>query len=139
MRQRTKHQRRKSQKKNKQEFTSRTRVYDLLKREFHDELKKLIEDIRPFIRDGDSIDWKHLRYIDFDERKIPKTEFVLIIVHFILAIGKGDGLKCKMSVFVRYIASNEHSNLGLKYSSLNTLIYRMFAYLESYEKMHKIL
>lgn len=124
---------RRTAKKSKSEFTVKTRVYDLVKREFHDNLRNLIEDIRPFIRDGDTIDWKHFKYFGYDEEIISKTEFMINIARFLLAIGKGEGLKCKMSVFVRYLASNEHSNFGLKYRSLNTLIYRMFTYLEGNE------
>ena len=121
-------------KQSKQEFTAKTRVYDLLKKEFHGELRVLIDNIRPYIRDGDSIDWKHLRYFDYDVETISKREFVFKIAEFLHAIGKGDGLKCKMSVFIRYLASNEHSNFGLKYRSLNTQIYRMLEYLEGKEK-----
>lgn len=121
-------------KQSKKEFTAKTRVYDLVKRECHDELKKLSQDIRPFVRNVENIDWKHLMYFEFDEDLISKTEFVLIIVRFLLRIEKGNGLKCKMSVFIRYLASNEHSNLNIKYRSLNTLIYRMFEYLGSQEK-----
>ena len=76
--------------------------------------------------------WKHLNY--FECKLISKAEFVLIIARFLLRIGKGNGLKCKMSVFIRYLASNEHSDFNLKYRSLNTLIYRMLEYLESQEK-----
>jgi hypothetical protein len=129
----TKKQRR-TAKKSKQEFTAKTRVYDLLRREYHDQLKKLSQDIRPYIRNPDDIDWKHLKYFDFNDKFISKADFVLIVARFILAIGKADGLKCKMSVFIRYLASNEHSNFNLKYRSLNTLIYRMFEYLEGQEK-----
>ncbi len=123
-------QKRRTAKQSKAEFTSKTRVYDLLKKEFHDELKHLIGDIKPYVKNADAIDWKHLKYFEFDEKKISKTEFILIIARFLLAIGKGNGMKRKMSVFIRYLASNEHSNFGLKYRSLNTLIYRMFSYLE---------
>lgn len=130
---RTKKQRR-TAKQSKQEFTKKTRVYDLVKAEFHNELKQLTEKIRPYVRDGDSIDWKHLRYFVFDNDKIRKPEFVLIIARFLLVIGKGDGLKCRMSVFIRYLASNEHSNFGLQYRPLNTLIYRLFAYLNGGKK-----
>ena len=138
MRQRTtKQQRRKSQKKNKKEFTSKTRVYDLLKQEFHNDLKCLSNDIGPYVKNASTIDWKHLRYFDYDDEKISKTDFILKIARFLLKIGKGSGLKCRMSVFVRYLASNEHSNFGLKYKSLNTLIYRMFDYLESHKNEAK--
>lgn len=125
---------RKTAKQSKKEFTQKTRVYDLLKKEFHGELKSLIDIIRPYVRDGDAIDWKHLTYFDYDDRKISKAEFVFIIAQFLHVIGEGDGLKCKMSVFIRYLASNEHSNFGLKYRSLNTQIYRMLAYLDGKEK-----
>ena len=124
----TKKQRR-TAKQSKQEFTKKTRVYDLVKAEFHNELKQLTEEIRPYVRDGDSISWKHLRYFDFDEDEIRKPDFILFIVRFLLKIGKRDGLKCRMSVFIRYLASNEHSNFCLKYRSLNTLIYRQFEYI----------
>lgn len=121
-------------KQSKQEFTAKTRVYDLLKKEFHEELRVLMDNVRPYIRDGDAIDWKHLRYFDYDVETISKREFVFKIAEFLHAIGKGDGLKCKMSVFIRFMASNEHSNFGLKYRSLNTQIYRMLEYLEGKEK-----
>lgn len=130
---RTKQLRRKSQKKNN-EFTTKTRVYDLIKKEFHNELKCLSGDINPYVKDASTIDWKHLRYFEYDEDKSRKEEFILRIARFLLKIGKGNGLKCRMSVFIRYLASNEHSNFGLKYRSLNTLIYRLFDYLESQEK-----
>ena len=117
------------------DITPRTRLYDLVKAEAHDKLKNLIEKIRPWVRNEDGIDWKHLRYFEIDEERIKKTEFILIIAEFLSLIGKGDGLKCKMSVFIRYLASNEHSNFCLKYRSLNTLIYRMLAYLEGDKKV----
>lgn len=127
-------QQRRTAKQSKKEFTAKTRVYDLLKKEFHGELRVLMDNVRPYIRDGDAIDWKHLRYFDYDVETISKREFVFKIAEFLHAIGKGDGLKCKMSVFIRYLASNEHSNFGLKYRSLNTQIYRMLEYLEGKEK-----
>jgi hypothetical protein len=124
---------RRTVKQSKKEFTAKTRVYDLVKREYHDELKKLSQDIRPYVRNPDDIDWKHLKCFEFNDKLISKAEFVLIIVRFLLAINKGEGMKCKMSVFIRYLTSNEHSNFNIKYRSLNTLIYRMFEYLESQE------
>ena len=127
-------QQRRTAKQSKQEFTAKTRVYDLLKKEFHGELRVLMDNVRPYIRDGDAIDWKHLRYFDYDVENISKREFVFKIAEFLHAIGKGNGLKCKMSVFIRFLASDEHSNFGLKYRSLNTQIYRMLEYLESQEK-----
>ena len=124
---------RRTAKQSKKEFTAKTRLYDLVRREYHDKLKDLSQDIRPYVRNPDAIDWKHLNYFEFDDKLISKAEFVLIIVRFLLTIGKADGLKCRMSVFLRYLASNEHSNIDLKYRSLNTLIYRMFGYLEGLE------
>lgn len=121
---------RRTAKQSKKEFTAKTRVYDLVRREYHGELKKLSQDIRPYVRNPDVIDWKHLNYFEFDDKLISKAEFALIIARFLLAIGKADGLKCRMSVFIRYLASNEHSNFGLKYRSLNTLIYRTLDYIE---------
>lgn len=123
---------RKDRKRTKQEFTFKTRVYDLVKREYHDELKHLSDDIKPYVKNVDAIDWKHLRCFEFDKQKIRKPDFLLIIARFLLKIGKGNGLKCRMAIFIRYLASNEHSNFELKSESLNTLIYRLFEYLEGY-------
>lgn len=117
----------------KKEFTLKTRVYDLVKREYHDKLKKLSQDICPYVKNVEDIDWKHLKYFEYDEMKTSKIDFILIIARFLLAIEKGNGLKCRISVFIRFLASNEHSNFGLKASSLNTLIYRMFDYLDGNE------
>lgn len=125
---------RRTAKKSKQEFTAKTRVYDFVKREFHEELKCLIDAINPYIRDSDNLDWKHFRCFNAKGDSRKKKELILEIAKFLIAIGKGEGLKGKMSVFVRYLASNEHSNFNLKYRSLNTLIYRMFSYLERCEK-----
>lgn len=117
-------------KQSKKEFTKKTRVYDLVRSEFHGELRALTDNIRPYVRDGDIIDWKHLRFFDLLDEKRKKTELILLIAQFLLSIGRGKGLKCKMSVFIRYLASNEHSNFCLKYRSLNTHIYRMLGYLD---------
>ena len=131
----------KKQKKNKQrwtakqsksEFTAKTRVYDLVRSEFHSELRYLIDDISPYIRDGDNLNWKHFRCFNAKGDSRKKKELILEIAKFLITIGKGGGLKKKLSVFLRYLASNEHGNFGMKYSSLNTLIYRMFAYLEGH-------
>lgn len=118
-------------KKSKREFTKRTRVYDLVKSVHHQKLKTLVESVRPFVKHGESLTWKNLRFFEFDESKISKTKFILIISRFLCSIGKGGGLKCRMSVFVRYLSSNGHSNFGLKERSLNTLIYRQLGYMES--------
>ncbi len=118
----------------KEEFTKRTRVYDLLKAVHHQELKRLVETIRPFVKHGELLTWKNLRFFEFDESKISKTKFILIISRFLCSIGKGTGLKCRMSVIVRYLSSNEHSNFGLKEGPLNTLIYRQLEYIESTQK-----
>lgn len=132
MKKQKKNKQRRTAKQSKSEFTAKTRVYDLVRCEFHSELRCLIENIRPFVRDGDSIDWKHLRYFNAKGDSRKKKELILEIAKFLITIGKGGGLKCKMSVFLRYLASNEHGNFGMKYGSLNTLIYRMFAYLEDH-------
>lgn len=121
-------------KKSKREFTKRTRVYDLVKSVHHQKLKTLVESVRPFVKHGESLTWKNLRFFEFDESKISKTKFILIISRFLCSIGKGTGLKCRMSVIVRYLSSNEHSNFGLKEWPLNTLIYRQLEYIESTQK-----
>ena len=130
----TKKKQRRTAKKSKPEFTAKTRVYDLVKSEFHEELKRLTDDIKPYVSNDYEIDWKHLRYFDVLDKPRNKTKLIEQIAQFLLTIGKGSGLKCKISVFIRYLSSNEHSNFCLKADPLNTLIYRLFAYLEGNKK-----
>ena len=134
MNKKRKKKQRRTTKQSKPEFTAKTRVYDLVKSEFHFKLKYLTDKIKPFISNDYDIDWKHLKYFAVIKEPQKKTMLIQAIAHFLLSIEKGKGLKCKMSVFIRYLASNEHSNFCLKPSSLNTLIYRLFAYLEGIEK-----
>lgn len=133
-----KFKRAKTLKTQKKEFTQQTRVYDLVKAEYHSELKKLVNHISPFDKNGSSIDWKHLRCFQFDESQTSKTEYIFKIAQFLYDIGQGDGLKCRMSVFIRYLSTNEHSNFCLKYRTLNTLIYRMLRYIEAQKNDRKV-
>jgi hypothetical protein len=76
------------------------------------------------LTDGDSVDWKSLKRLNIDHSKTTNASFFLIITNFLSRIGFGKGLKCTEAVFIRYLASTEHSNFGLKESSVKTLVYR---------------
>lgn len=119
------------------EFTAKTRLFDLVRKEYHQELRQFIADISDMLPNVYPHDWKTFKTFEVDEDVCSKTDVIISIASFLYKIGKGAGLKCKMSVFIRYLTSTEHGNFELKERSLNTLIYRMFNYLEYMESRSK--
>ena len=93
--------------------------------------------IRPWLVNGDCVSWKTLNKLEIDNTKISNSKFLLIVANFLHRINCNNGLKCRMAAFVRYIASSEHSNFGLKESTVKVKIYRMLDYLRSKEKTDK--
>ena len=121
-------------KETKKEYTSKTRLFDLVRKEHHSDLQLLVKVIRPWLIGGEKLDWKNLRKIELDYSKIPKERFLLVLTNFLNRIGRGDGLNCKMEAFIRYLTSTEHSNFGLKNNSLKSKIYSMLRYHKAIEK-----
>lgn len=118
----------------KKEFTPKTRLFDLVSKKYHSDLSLLVEEISPWLIDREKIDWKNLRRLEVDYSKTTKDSFLLVITNFLYKVGRGKGLKCKMETLIRYLASTEHSNFGLKESSLKAKIYSMLRYHESVKK-----
>jgi len=118
----------KALKKSNKEFTPKTRLFDLVRKEHHCDLQLLVKVIRPWLIDGEDVGWKNIRRLEVDYSKISKDVFFLVITNFLNRIGKGNGLSCKMESFIRYLASTEHSNFGYKESSLKSKIYSMLRY-----------
>ena len=127
----------KPRKQPKREFTSKTRLFDLVRKEHHADLRQLVEDLRPISIDGDTLDWKTLSRLEVDLKATSKTRYIYLIATFLHHIGKGCGLKCRMATFVRWLSSTEHSNFRLSVGYVNKLIYNMLAYIEGCKKEHE--
>ena len=120
------------------EITAKTKLYDLVKEQYHDDLRKLGEDIRPYVID---FSWEYSSKIIVDytvhlESKSRKTNTVVIlhIANFLDRIGRRKGLNCKMKEIIEYLSSAEHSNFDLKKGPIKTLIYSCFGYHKSKNK-----
>ncbi len=114
----------------KAEFTAKTRLFDLVRKEHHADLRQLVDDMRPWLTDGDSVGWKSLKRLNVDYSKTTNAWFFLIITEFLCRIRFGKGLTCTEAVFIRYLASTEHSNFSLKESSVKTLVYKQLSFLK---------
>jgi len=124
----------KTLKKAKNEFTRKTRLFDLVRKEHHNDLRLFVEEIRSWLIDKDTVSWNTLNNLNIDKSLIPNTKFLLHVANFLHRIDCSNGLKCRMAVFIRYIASSEHSNFCLKESTVKVKIYRMLDYFRSKAK-----
>ncbi len=131
----------------KNEFSKRKRLIDLVKKEHHSDLQLLVANLRPWLIDGENAEWKKIRRIDIDyskikhsrrckgKNKITKDEFIEIISEFLISIGRGKGLNVPLEAIIRYLASPKHSNFGMQVNSLTTKIHRQLAYLKVGKKL----
>ena len=114
----------------KPKFTSRTRWFDLVRKEFHPELRQFVNDISYYLLEGAPDDWKNFVVCNVDYEKIRKSDFIYKIAEFLFSIGKEEGLRCSLRVFCQYLSKTEHSNFCLKESSIKTQIIRMLSYIK---------
>ena len=114
----------------KPKFTGKTRWFDLVRKEFHPELRQFVKDISEYLISSDPDDWKNFSVCNVDYEKISKSMFIYEIAKFLHSIGKNEGLKCSLRVFCQYLSKTEHSNFGLKEGSIKTQIIRMLSYLD---------
>lgn len=127
--------------KTKKEFTPNTRLYDKVRPEYHNALRQMVDDIKPYLINGENVNWKQLKRIEVNyyaksegKRSLPSSDVINCLARFLITIGKDNGLKCSMAVIIRYLCSKEHSNFCMKEKSLNTKIYRALAYFDGEEK-----
>ena len=102
-------------------FSPHTRLYDLVSAKYHTTLAAWLELIAPYLRDGTAPNWKTARRLDFQCR----DECIARCLAFFKIKFYKEGLKCKWSIFIRYITSCEHSNIRTEEQSLITLINSM--------------
>ena len=100
-------------------FTKLTRFYDLVSGDYHTILADWFETIKPYLNCKEVPDWKTCRRLDF--RKNRDDRLAWCIATLLVTIGK-DGLKCKKSVFFRYLTTSEHSNIIKTEEQLKTLV-----------------
>ncbi len=105
-------------------FTNRTRLFDLIKAKYHPALATWLMLIRPFLAGGKVPDWKTASRLDFICRQ---ERLVWCVAALLKEIGI-EGLKCKKSVFFRYLTSKEHSNITLSEDRLKTLVNSQIRY-----------
>ena len=106
----------------KPKFTGKTRWFDLVRKEFHPELRQFVKDISEYLICSNPDDWKNFSVCNVDYKKIRKSMFIYEIAKF---------LKCSLRVFCQYLSKTEHSNFGLKEGSIKTQIIRMLSYLDN--------
>ena len=121
----------------KPKFTSKTRWFDLVKKEHHPKLREFISSISEDLEYCDPNDWKNFVVCNVNYVKIKKSTFIFKVAEFLYHIGKEKGLKCSLRTFCQYLSKTEHSNFGLKESSIKTLIIRMLNYIEERENKDK--
>lgn len=114
------------QQKRRYPFTKKTRLFDLVKASNHSTLARWLNDIRPYLAGGELPDWKKVTRLDFNCTR-NMAIVARCIASFLLEIGN-DGLKCKKSVFFRYLTSSEHSNIAIPEDHLKTLVNNQLMY-----------
>ena len=108
------------QQKRRYPFTPKTRLFDLVSASSHTTLAAWLAFIAAYLQDGKEVpDWKTCRRLDY--RKIRDDRLAWCIATLLVTIGK-DGLKCKKSVFFRYLTTSEHSNIIKTEEQLKTLV-----------------
>ena len=103
-------------------FTSATRLYDLTTASSHTTLAEWLASIAPYLENGREPNWKTATRLDF--RCKSDVLIARCIAQLLKKIGK-EGLKCKKSVFLRYLTTKEHSNIKMSEDQLTHLVNNM--------------
>lgn len=118
---------RKEQKNRKQQklrypFNETTKLIEFVEHRHYGHLLRLLKKLRPYLLEGEEDnDFKLSRLFFNQELLEAKRQFVFDEIAMFL-IETHDGLKYKQSVFIRYLSTPEHCNLGIKEDSLKALI-----------------
>lgn len=116
-------QRRVQREKRRTPFNSTTKLIELVDKKHYGDIVQLIRRLKPFLNDGERGAFV-LTKLDFDLVQLSmKRQFVIDELAILLTkLQCEKGLTCKQSVFIRYIASPDHCNLGISEKSLKALI-----------------
>ena len=104
-------------------FRKETRMIELLYSNSYGELMSLIQKLRPYLMEKNT-NFLTINQLYFDLREIVGIrEYIYAIIRsFFKGVKEKDGLRCKPSIFYRYLADPEHCNLGIKENSIKTIM-----------------
>lgn len=103
-------------------FKETTKLVEFVAPKYYGHLLRLLKKLRPYLLEGEDGDDFKLSRLYFNlELLAAKRQFVFDEIALFL-IEVRDGLKYRQSVFIRYLSTPEHCNLGIKENSLKSLI-----------------
>lgn len=112
------------------DITPRTRLSDLVTKEYHPQLKQMIKELSQLTTLTDQTEWWRVRELEFLN---PRTQRNYVpIVKFIGSVVRNGhyGLKCSQNTFYHYLADRNHSNLTAKWNCVKTLVISRLHYEE---------
>ena len=103
-------------------FNETTKLIELVNHKYYGNLLRLLNKLRPYLLEGEESNYFKLYRLYFNlDLLAAKRQFVFDEIAIFL-IEVHDGLKHKQSMFIRYLSTPEHCNLGIKEESLKSLI-----------------
>lgn len=106
-------------------FNDSTRLIDLVVGECHGDVRKLVDNLRPYLLDGEG-GYLGLTRLYFDEEKIQgvRKNAIKAIAEFLIKVKNKNGFSKhqRQSTFFRYLSDPIHCNLGISEKSLKALI-----------------
>ena len=104
-------------------FTESTKIIELVDTKHYGDVVKLIERLRPLLKDGETGAFL-LTGLFFDLEKVSgQRQFVIDeLALFLKKVKDAGGLRYRQSVLIRYFSSPEHCNLEISEKSLKPLI-----------------
>ena len=116
------------------DITPKTRLGDLVCKKYHPQLKQMINELCRLTTLTGQIDWWRVKKLEFinphyQPNYVPIAKFIWETTR-----NGNKGLKCSVNTFFRYITSNEHSNLKIKWGSAKTLTFSRIQYYQKHQK-----
>ena len=103
-------------------FKETTRLIEFVDKKHYNCLLRFIKQMRPFLQDNEEVNDFKLYRLYFDKVKLKmKRQFVFDEIAKLL-VDAHNGLIYKQSIFIRYLSTPEHCNLGISEKSLKTLV-----------------
>ena len=103
-------------------FKETTKLIEFVDHRYYGHLLRLLKKLRPYLlEDEEGNDFKLSRLYFNLELLSAKRQFIFDEIALFL-IEVQHGLRYKQSVFIRYLSTPEHCNLGIKEDSLKSLI-----------------
>ena len=119
------------QKRRRYHYFSTTPFVYLIKEEHHQAFHTWYDkELRSFLKGAEGIEFFEIYKFDFKLKPYSKetnySAFIFSLAKFLSDIGRGDGLKVKLSMIFRYLTDNNHSNLPISENDLKSRVYKAF-------------